>query len=552
MVRRTGSVLVLAAALSLLTACAAMGATRYAAPGGTGADPCASPAAPCNVYTAADQEAPGTTIEAGDVVELAPGTYSEAAGDLGADDNVTPPAGVVVRGEPGKPRPLIVLQTNEGFWGAFFVGTAAEVADVEIRNQATSGSAITILDGNVERVVARSTVSPSFTCNMAEGTMRSSACINSAGGVAIGVSTSTFAGVHASIIRNSTFIATGPGSVGMDFAYFASSPGVIGAVNAIGVIAKGAAKDVIARGLELSGGHGATTAIELQASDYATTDTKTAGTGTASVTEPGTNGNITAPPLLAADNVHQLPGSPTIDKGAVDGASASLDVDEQAREIGLAPDIGADELGNPTSTTVKCSPTQFVSGGQSTCEVIVEDLGVVLTPPTGTVSFGLVPGLFVTEACTLTPQNEAASTCSATVSWLSAPPGPYEYKGTYGGDDRHEASSGSATITVLPFPSGQAGGAQPGLAADPPPVTQLKKHPPKRTTKQMAKFTFSANEAGARFECKLDRKPFRACSSPFKKKVKVGSHTFKVRAVDALGQADQTPAVFRWKVVAAG
>jgi hypothetical protein len=335
----------------------------------------------------------------------------------------------------------------------------------------------------------------------------------------------------------------------MDFAYFASSPGVIGAVNGIGVIAKGASKDVIARGLELSGGHGATTAIELQASDYATTDTKTAGTGNASVTPAGTNGNITDPPLLAADNVHQLIGSPTIDKGAVDGASAPLDIDGQAREIGLAPDIGADEIGNPTTTTVKCAPTAFSPPGRSTCEVAVEDRGIVLVPPTGTVSFDLVPGLFVTQACTLAPQNEATSTCSATVSWLSAPVGLYEYKGTYQGDARHEASSGGATLSVLPFPSGQPGGPQPKSSPNPPPDTQLKKHPQKRTTKRKAKFTFSSSEAGSRFECKLDKKPFRACSSPYKKKVGLGGHKFQVRAVDAQGEADPSPVVFRWRVL---
>ena len=549
MVRRTGSALVLAAVLSLLTACAAMGATRYAAPGGDGADPCASPTDPCSIYTAAQYNAPGTTIEAGDVVELAPGTYSEAAEDLGPGDVVQPPSGVVVQGEPGKARPLIVLQSNGGFWGAFFISTAAEVRDVEIRNQAVSGSAVTIQDGSIERVVARSTVSTAFTCGSFEGQIRSSVCINEAGGVAVGASASVAAGVHATVIRNSTFIATGPGSVGMDFAYFASSPGVIGAVNAIGVIAKGASKDVIARGLELSGGHGATTEIELQASDYATTDTKTAGTGSASVTAPGTNGNITALPLLAADNVHQLPGSPTIDKGAVDGASAAFDIDEQAREIGLAPDIGADEIGNPTTTTVKCAPAAFSPPGQSTCEVAVEDRGIALVPPTGTVTFDLVPGLFVTEACTLTPQNEATSTCSATASWLSAPVGLYEYKGTYQGDARHEASSGAATLSVLPFPSGQPGGPQPKSLPNPPPDTQLKKPPPKRTTKRQAKFTFSSSEAGSRFECKLDKKPFRGCSSPYRKKVGLGPHKFQVRAVDARGKADPSPAVFRWRVL---
>lgn len=93
---------------------------------------------------------------------------------------------------------------------------------------------------------------------------------------------------------------------------------------------------------------------------------------------------------------------------------------------------------------------------------------------------------------------------------------------------------------------GSAGGGGVNLA----PATKLKKHPPKRTTKRRAKFVFDSSEVGSRFECKLDRKPFRACSSPYKRKVKLGAHKFKVRAVDAQGAADPTPAVFRWRVIA--
>ncbi|HET7416532.1 MAG TPA: Ig-like domain-containing protein [Solirubrobacterales bacterium] len=568
---RLGRLLVLVVALSLAIAGAASAATRYAAPGGTGADPCTDPAAPCSIYTAADYAAPGTTIEAGDVVELAPGTYSEADEDLGPSDRVQPPPAVVVRGTPGAPRPLIVLEVNNGGWGAFFVGPGTEILDVEIRNQAANGSAITNQGGVINRVIARSTVSTSFTCTSFEGTMLSSACINSAGGTAIGVSTLSPAGTYASILRNSTFIATGPGSVGMDFAFFASNAGVVGAINGLGVIAKGEAKDVIARGLEYNGsGQGATTTIELQASDYATTETKTSGPGTAIVAAPGTNGNITAPPLLAADNVHQLAGSPTIDKGAIDGASGPLDIDGQAREIGIAPDIGADELGNPTTTTLKCSPATVdpsVLGSQSICTATVEDVGIALTPPTGEVTFTSTSGLSVTGSCVLTQVNEAASFCSAIASPTAGSSGVHTVTAVYGGDSGHEGSEGSAAVTLeVPAAGGGSdgggggssggssgsGGPGNGKGADPnpAPVTQLGKHPPKRTKKRRARFTFASNEAGSSFECKLDGKPFKACASPYKKRVKIGKHVFKVRAVDSGGKEDATPVVFRWRVVA--
>ncbi|HYQ79643.1 MAG TPA: Ig-like domain-containing protein [Solirubrobacterales bacterium] len=547
---RLGKLLLLALACLLLSAPLAVAAPRYAAPGGTGADPCDDPADPCSIYTAADYTAPGTTLEAGDTVELAPGTYSEADGDLGPNGRVQPPPAVVVRGTPESPRPLIVLEVNNGGWGAFFVGPGTEILDVEIRNQAANGSAITNQGGVINRVVARSTVSTSFTCTSFEGTMLSSACINSAGGTAIGVSTLSPAGTYASVLRNSTFIATGSGSVGMDFAFFASNPGVVGVVNGIGVIAKGETKDVIARGLEYNGsGQGATTTIELQASDYATTDTKTSGPGTAIVAAPGTNGNITAPPLLAADNVHQLPGSPTIDKGAVDGASAPFDVDRQLREIGPAPDIGADELGNPTSTSIACSPATVAPAAKSTCTVTVTDNGTALTQPTGEVSLAPVAGLELPPGCTLVPAQEDNATCSFSVTGTAL--GGHTTAASYPGDAGHEGSQGSTVVTVAePAPSGNGGGGK--GKGNPAPSTQLKKHPPKLTMKRKAKFTFASNEPGARFECKLDKKPFRACASPYKKKVKVGKHKFQVRAVDAQGKADPTPVVFAWKVLRAG
>ena len=124
-------------------------------------------------------------------------------------------------------------------------------------------------------------------------------------------------------------------------------------IDAVGVLVEGEEKDVIANAWPLNKGRGSTVRIELRASSYATVETEAVHGGTASITPPGTNGNITALPLLAAGNLHQLPGSPTIDRGAVDGASDALDVDGQPRTMGGAPDIGADELGSPPPRPIR-------------------------------------------------------------------------------------------------------------------------------------------------------------------------------------------------------
>jgi hypothetical protein len=52
----------------------------------------------------------------------------------------------------------------------------------------------------------------------------------------------------------------------------------------------------------------------------------------------------------------------------------------------------------------------------------------------------------------------------------------------------------------------------------------------------------------AGFECKLDGGSFQPCTSPKSVKVKKGTHTFQVRAIDDAGNVDPTPATGSWKV----
>jgi secreted trypsin-like serine protease len=84
-------------------------------------------------------------------------------------------------------------------------------------------------------------------------------------------------------------------------------------------------------------------------------------------------------------------------------------------------------------------------------------------------------------------------------------------------------------------------------ADDDPPQTRITKHPPKKGDEKRARFRFKADEE-ATFECKLDRKKFKPCDSPYRKQVGRKPHKFQVRAIDAQGNVDSSADKFKWKV----
>ena len=71
---------------------------------------------------------------------------------------------------------------------------------------------------------------------------------------------------------------------------------------------------------------------------------------------------------------------------------------------------------------------------------------------------------------------------------------------------------------------------------------------PKSGAASSATFAFSASEGGT-FECRLDGAAFALCGSPKSYTgLSKATHQFEVRAVDAAGNADATPAVHAWKI----
>jgi len=81
------------------------------------------------------------------------------------------------------------------------------------------------------------------------------------------------------------------------------------------------------------------------------------------------------------------------------------------------------------------------------------------------------------------------------------------------------------------------------------PGTAISSHPKKRVTKRRVTFGFTSDEASVTFQCKLDGKAWRSCTSPTRYRVTRGLHRFQVRAIDAAHNVDATPATFRFRRV---
>jgi hypothetical protein len=91
-------------------------------------------------------------------------------------------------------------------------------------------------------------------------------------------------------------------------------------------------------------------------------------------------------------------------------------------------------------------------------------------------------------------------------------------------------------------------------AAPPPsdttaPETAIDSGPSGTVSSASASFGFSSSETGSTFQCSLDGAAFASCTSPKDYTgLSEGSHTFEVKATDAAGNTDTTPASRSWTV----
>jgi hypothetical protein len=81
------------------------------------------------------------------------------------------------------------------------------------------------------------------------------------------------------------------------------------------------------------------------------------------------------------------------------------------------------------------------------------------------------------------------------------------------------------------------------------PNTFIHGGPPRVTRSRSASFHIASTEARSRFQCKLDRRRWRACrASVTLRQLARGVHIFRARAIDRAGNVDRTPAVKTWRI----
>jgi len=122
-------------------------------------------------------------------------------------------------------------------------------------------------------------------------------------------------------------------------------------------------------------------------------------------------------------------------------------------------------------------------------------------------------------------------------------------------DDTNDSNADFSPTPRTPRPNSTpptetaCGGGGGGGDSDPPQTT-IRRRPPQRTTDRTPTFRFRSDEARSTFQCKLDGKRYKRCTSPLTtSRLSFGTHTLRVRAIDRAGNRDRTPAVDTFRVV---
>ena len=174
--------------------------------------------------------------------------------------------------------------------------------------------------------------------------------------------------------------------------------------------------------------------------------------------------------------------------------------------------------------------------------------------PETTIDLGPSGTITVADATFAFSSSEAGATfeCSLDGAAYSACTSPESYTSLSNGSHTFEvkAKDGAGNVDATPASRTFSVEVPPPPPDDTtPPETTIDSGPSGTVNSSSASFAFSSDEAGSTFECKLDASTFASCTSPKAYGgLSNGSHTFEVRATDAAGNTDATPASRTWTV----
>lgn len=313
---------------------------RYASADGTGS--ACSAAQPCGIVEAVNNAAAGAEV----IVE--PGGYY-------VDKSLDDPAPITIHGVAGQARPQLFLDGP----------TEVRLQDstlryIEIYQGEPAVTAVTSWGTTFDQVIIRGGTQADCAAYIYDGTMSNSLVIATRySGSAI--CAAAWQGANTAWLRNVTAIARGGAAIEANAAEQTADVAV-GLINVIAYTGPGG-DGLLAR----TGAAGAAATIVATRTNYLSSREQNSG---ASVI-PGT-GNQAAPPAFvdpASGDYRQRPDSVTIDAGAYDQDNGDFDIDGDSRNVGSAPDIGADEfvpLPQPPAPTDPSAPAGDGTGSGGT------------------------------------------------------------------------------------------------------------------------------------------------------------------------------------------
>jgi hypothetical protein len=195
---------------------------------------------------------------------------------------------------------------------------------------------------------------------------------------------------------------------------------------------------------------------------------------------------------------------------------------------------------------VKIYKTSNCSG-----EPVVQGTAAQLADPGLTVTVPVPVGTTVDYRATAEAEG-VVSPCSSKISYRQEDPPPPPPAEEGGGGTTTEGGAGAGTGTTGGQKTGKGSGDKTGIQYVSPQL-KITFGPAFKTRLRRPVFRFAdvTGQPGTRFFCRVDKRPWKGCTSPLKvKKLKLGRHVFAVKAVNAVGTPGPRPLKRAFKVVA--